>query len=78
MNMRALYDPTVQIPEEVIKAAYVLRRWVDANVPSVREVTVCGVGVRTFLSVKTMLDEHTPNIYYTELVSSGPREGTEL
>jgi hypothetical protein len=69
MNMRSLYDPAIEIPHDVVLAAQKVRHWVESNVPDLRNVIICGVGVRTFLNVKTMMDEHTPTVYFTELRS---------
>jgi hypothetical protein len=56
-----------EVPQDVIKAAQLVRRWVDTYIPDVTSVTICAVGVRTFLSVETMLDERRPNIFFSEL-----------
>jgi hypothetical protein len=46
-----------EVPQDVIMAAHKVKRWVDTNIPSARNVQICGVGVRTFLSTDHMLVE---------------------
>jgi hypothetical protein len=46
-----------EVPPDVIKAAHLVRRWVDTNIPSARNAQICGVGVRTFLSIDDMIVE---------------------
>jgi hypothetical protein len=60
-----------EIPPDVIAAAYRVRRWVDSHMQGYHDISICGVGVRTFLSVKEMLDESTPDQHYSELIESG-------
>ena len=67
MSMRNLYDTTTPIPHDVVEAAMKVRRWVESNVPDLKEVNICSVGTRTFLEVVTMLSDRRPTVFYTEL-----------
>lgn len=62
-----LRDRLTSVPQEVVLAARTVRRWVDTHIPNAREVSIHGVGVRTFLSVHHMLIEKSPESTITEL-----------
>lgn len=56
------------IPEEVIRAAITVSRWVEQNMGEMHNVRIYNVGLRTFLSVADMLKERGPNERISELI----------
>jgi hypothetical protein len=61
------YDPLLKVPQDVVLAARTVARWVEANMAGMHNVSIYGIGVRTFLSVQDMRREAAPEVRICEL-----------
>lgn len=57
MNELDPYDQLLKIPDDVIRSAVMLNRWVHMNMPSEYDIRIAGIGFRTFLCVEDMRRE---------------------
>lgn len=64
----SLTKNVLDIPDEVIRAAIMVSRWVEANLADMHNIRIYNVGLRTFLSVDDMLKERAPSERIAELI----------
>jgi hypothetical protein len=63
-----------KIPEEVIRSAITVARWVESQIPELHDVRIYGVGTRFFLSITEMLKERQPGERISELRATSDGE----
>jgi hypothetical protein len=67
LNALNAYDPLLKVPQDVVLAARTVARWVAANMTEITNISIYGIGVRTFLSVQDMRQYAAPEVRICEL-----------